>query len=100
MHYFSRYVIDSGSIFILFFLKSICILQLDSFLIGSGLVVLSLHPIENILFHRYTLNGYPIRIDHGDWLCGKGVALAVLRVGRLQVNVYTTHVYFLCKNFF
>ena len=63
-----------------------------SFLIGSGLVVLSRHPIESVLFHRYTLNGYPIRVDHGDWLCGKGVALVVLRVERLHVHVYTTHV--------
>lgn len=46
--------------------------------IGSGLCVFSRHRFESALLHRFSLNGYPQKVYHSDWLCGKGVALVSL----------------------
>ncbi|OBS78549.1 hypothetical protein A6R68_19058 [Neotoma lepida] len=62
-------------------------------LIGSGLCVFSRHPIQEIIQHVYTLNGYPYMICHGDWFCGKAVGLLVLHLNGLVLNVYVTHLH-------
>ncbi|KAK8723624.1 hypothetical protein OTU49_011468 [Cherax quadricarinatus] len=43
--------------------------------IGSGLCIFSRTPITEVHFHKFTLNGFPHKIQHGDWWGGKGVAL-------------------------
>lgn len=62
-------------------------------LIGSGLCVFSRHPIQEIIQHVYTLNGYPYMVCHGDWFCGKAVGLLVLHLNGLVLNVYVTHLH-------
>ncbi|CAG8537943.1 7411_t:CDS:2 [Funneliformis caledonium] len=59
---------------------------------GTGLVILSRYPIVEISFHRYRLNGRPIKFTHGDWYVGKGVASAVVDhpVAGL-IEVFNTH---------
>ena len=48
---------------------------------GSGLLVLSKHPIERTGWLRYSINGQPQMIYHGDWYAGKGVGVCRIRVG-------------------
>ncbi|XP_037699040.1 sphingomyelin phosphodiesterase 2 isoform X2 [Choloepus didactylus] len=62
-------------------------------LIGSGLCVFSKHPIQELTQHIYTLNGYPYKIQHGDWFCGKAVGLLVLHLSGLVLNAYVTHLH-------
>lgn len=62
-------------------------------IIGSGLCVFSKHPIQEIIQHVYTLNGYPYMVYHGDWFCGKAVGLLVLRLNGLVLNAYVTHLH-------
>lgn len=62
-------------------------------LIGSGLCVFSRHPIQEILQHVYTLNGYPYMLCHGDWFCGKAVGLLVLHLNGMVLNAYVTHLH-------
>ncbi|XP_057611987.1 sphingomyelin phosphodiesterase 2 [Chionomys nivalis] len=62
-------------------------------LIGSGLCVFSRHPIQEILQHVYTLNGYPYMVCHGDWFCGKAVGLLVLHLNGMVLNAYVTHLH-------
>ncbi|XP_071452487.1 putative neutral sphingomyelinase [Hetaerina americana] len=61
--------------------------------VGSGLCVFSKYPIENSLFHRWPLNGYAHKVQHGDWFAGKGIALCTFFVNGLKVNVYNTHMH-------
>ncbi|KAM4816352.1 sphingomyelin phosphodiesterase 2 isoform X2 [Urocitellus parryii] len=62
-------------------------------IIGSGLCVFSKHPIQEIIQHVYTLNGYPYMIHHGDWFCGKAVGLLVFHLSGLVLNAYVTHLH-------
>ncbi|XP_008850649.1 sphingomyelin phosphodiesterase 2 [Nannospalax galili] len=62
-------------------------------IIGSGLCVFSKHPIQEIMQHVYTLNGYPYMVCHGDWFCGKAVGLLVLHLSGLVLNAYVTHLH-------
>lgn len=60
---------------------------------GSGLCILSKHPILMTLFHAWSVNGYVHRIHHGDWFGGKGVGLCKILVrDNHPVNVYIAHV--------
>ncbi|XP_066943116.1 putative neutral sphingomyelinase isoform X2 [Macrobrachium rosenbergii] len=42
---------------------------------GSGLCTFSKTQITDVRYRRFSLNGYPHKILHGDWWGGKGVAL-------------------------
>jgi hypothetical protein len=59
---------------------------------GTGCCIFSKHPIVDTFLHRFALNGYAHRPQHGDWFGGKGVGLARLIVNGDTVNVYCTHV--------
>lgn len=59
---------------------------------GSGLCVLSKHPIVTTLFHAWSVNGYVHRIQHGDWFGGKGVGLCQILANGHPVNIYIAHV--------
>ncbi|CAF0840527.1 unnamed protein product [Didymodactylos carnosus] len=61
--------------------------------IGSGCCVLSKHPILNVYEHRYTLNGFPHKIQHGDWFCGKLIGLCIISCNGCIINVYNTHLH-------
>ncbi|THD18306.1 Neutral sphingomyelinase [Fasciola hepatica] len=60
--------------------------------IGSGMCIFSKWPIENIMFHPYSVNGYPQFIHQADWYCGKGVGLArIITKNGFRINFYVTH---------
>nr|XP_040058895.1 sphingomyelin phosphodiesterase 2 isoform X3 [Gasterosteus aculeatus aculeatus] len=61
--------------------------------IGSGLAIFSKHRIHDTFLYRYSLNGYPYMVQHGDWFGGKAVGMAVLKLGGLTANVYVTHLH-------
>lgn len=52
----------------------------SSGLVGSGVLLVSRYPIESEGFIRYTENGRPEAVHHGDWWAGKGLALCTLRL--------------------
>ncbi|PWN45819.1 hypothetical protein IE81DRAFT_336075 [Ceraceosorus guamensis] len=61
---------------------------------GSGLAILSAHPILHTQTHPYSLNGHPIHVHHGDWIVAKAAGCATLRVdkgGLGEVDVWVTH---------
>lgn len=60
---------------------------------GSGLVILSRHPIVTHDFRRFSLNGKPWKIFHGDWFGRKGVGLARIRTPAGDVWFATTHLH-------
>ena len=49
-------------------------------LVGSGVLLVSRYPIESDGFIRYTENGRPEAVHHGDWWAGKGLSLSTLRL--------------------
>ncbi|CAG8452531.1 10014_t:CDS:2 [Acaulospora morrowiae] len=61
-------------------------------ILGGGLVILSRYPIVEFNFHKYRLNGRPIKFVHGDWYVGKGIASAVVDhpVAGL-IEIFNTH---------
>ncbi|BGP38719.1 phospholipase C type enzyme [Rhodotorula kratochvilovae] len=62
--------------------------------IGSGLAILSRHPIVAAFVSPYPLNGFPLHFIEGDFFAGKavcGVTLEVEGVGK--VDVLNTHMY-------
>ncbi|XP_069004732.1 sphingomyelin phosphodiesterase 2 [Embiotoca jacksoni] len=61
--------------------------------IGSGLAIFSKHRIRDTFLYRYSLNGYPYMVHHGDWFGGKAVGMAVVNLGSLTANVYVTHLH-------
>lgn len=64
---------------------------------GSGLCILSKHPIVTTLFHSWSVNGYVHRITHGDWFGGKGVGLCRILVAGHPVNIYIAHVCYIMR---
>ncbi|GMS99608.1 hypothetical protein PENTCL1PPCAC_21783, partial [Pristionchus entomophagus] len=60
---------------------------------GSGVCVLSKHPIVSTLMHRYSLNGFAHHIHRGDWFGGKVVGMAELEVGEMRIHFYSTHLH-------
>lgn len=61
--------------------------------LGSGICILSKYRIEDVMFHKWPLNGYVHKVHHGDWFGGKGVGLCRLKIHDLNVNLYTTHLH-------
>ncbi|GAA5887265.1 hypothetical protein JCM16303_007395 [Sporobolomyces ruberrimus] len=62
--------------------------------IGSGLAILSRHPIHSSWITPYPLNGYPLHFIQGDFFAGKsvcGICIDVPRIG--LVDVMNTHMY-------
>lgn len=65
----------------------------ESGLVGSGCCVFSKHFIEDVFYHKFCLNGYPHKLNHGDWFAGKLVGLVRIKYNDLSINVYTTHLH-------
>ncbi len=61
-------------------------------IIGSGLMLLSRFPVEEIGFRRFRLAGAPEPLWQGDFLAGKGMAYARLKLPETYLDVYNTHV--------
>ncbi|XP_051176824.1 putative neutral sphingomyelinase isoform X2 [Leptopilina boulardi] len=61
--------------------------------VGSGVCVFSRYPILDVMFHRWSVNGYVHKIHHGDWFGGKGVGLCKVRVQNMDINVYIAHLH-------
>ncbi|GAA5872229.1 hypothetical protein JCM8547_004788 [Rhodosporidiobolus lusitaniae] len=62
--------------------------------IGSGLAILSKHPITAAFVSPYPLNGFPLHFIEGDFFAGKsacGITVEVEGIGR--VDVLNTHMY-------
>lgn len=49
-------------------------------LVGSGLLLVSRFPVESEGFIRFSSNGYPWALNHGDWWAGKGLSLSAVRL--------------------
>lgn len=47
---------------------------------GTGLAILSRHPIVRSSMYTYPLNGRPTAFFRGDWFVGKGVACATIQL--------------------
>lgn len=61
---------------------------------GSGLATFSRFPITQAFFKRFTLNGEPHRIFHGDWFSGKGVGACRIRLPSGPIlDFYNTHLH-------
>ncbi len=61
-------------------------------LVGSGLFLVSRYPIESDGFVRFTQNGRPEMLQHGDWWAGKGISLSTIRLPNgLPLFVGNTH---------
>lgn len=61
--------------------------------LGSGVCILSRFPIQDVMFHKWPLNGYVHKIHHGDWFGGKGVGLCRLKIHNMNVNIYIAHLH-------
>ncbi len=70
------------------------VLYLYSGVMGSGLATFSRFPIKQTFFKRFSLNGEPHRIFHGDWFSGKGVGASRIQLpsGRI-LDFYNTHLH-------
>ncbi|OZJ06926.1 hypothetical protein BZG36_00057 [Bifiguratus adelaidae] len=61
--------------------------------LGAGLGILSKYPIVSTHYHRYSQGGLPLKILHGDFYVGKGVACATIRHPAVLIDVYNTHLH-------
>ncbi|XP_043270924.1 putative neutral sphingomyelinase [Venturia canescens] len=61
--------------------------------LGSGICIFSRFPIQDVMFHRWSLNGYVHKIHHGDWFGGKGVGLCRVKVNGANINIYVAHLH-------
>ncbi|XP_034952401.1 putative neutral sphingomyelinase [Chelonus insularis] len=61
--------------------------------LGSGICLFTKFPIQDVIFHKWSLNGYAHKIHHGDWFGGKGVGLCRLKVNDANINVYVAHLH-------
>ncbi|MCP5059249.1 MAG: hypothetical protein GY937_21295 [bacterium] len=58
---------------------------------GSGLLLVSRHPLGEARFHRFRLSGLPERIDHGDYFSGKGAVVVSIDTPAGPVDILDTH---------
>lgn len=61
--------------------------------IGSGVCIFSRSPITEVHFHKFTLNGFPHKLQHGDWWGGKGVAVCRSTRHGIPFTIATTHLH-------
>ncbi|GAA96490.1 hypothetical protein E5Q_03158 [Mixia osmundae IAM 14324] len=62
--------------------------------LGSGLLMLSRHPIVESNINPYRLNGQPLHVIQGDWFVGKAAGSIVVDVpGVGLVEVFNTHLH-------
>lgn len=69
------------------------LVYLYSGVMGSGVCVFTRGLILGTLIHRYSLNGYAYKIQHGDWFGGKVAGLCKVLLKGLMINLYATHIH-------
>eukprot|EP00088_Acartia_fossae_P009378 TRINITY_DN14538_c0_g1_i2.p1 TRINITY_DN14538_c0_g1~~TRINITY_DN14538_c0_g1_i2.p1 ORF type:complete len:418 (+),score=69.65 TRINITY_DN14538_c0_g1_i2:24-1256(+) len=65
----------------------------DNGIVGSGTCVFSRHTILDTTFHEFSLNGYPHKINHGDWFAGKGLGVCQILFKGYILNVFVSHLH-------
>ncbi|XP_068230886.1 putative neutral sphingomyelinase isoform X2 [Palaemon carinicauda] len=60
---------------------------------GSGLCTFSKTQITDVRYRRFSLNGYPHKVLHGDWWGGKGVALCRTVRHGIPFSLANTHLH-------
>lgn len=61
---------------------------------GSGLLTVSRYPISKAVFRRYSKQGNPLAVQHGDWWAGKGAGLVEIDVPEFgKVRIVNTHLH-------
>uniref|UniRef100_A0A7S1CQ96 Endonuclease/exonuclease/phosphatase domain-containing protein n=1 Tax=Bicosoecida sp. CB-2014 TaxID=1486930 RepID=A0A7S1CQ96_9STRA len=63
---------------------------------GTGLLVLSRFPIVDAMYRRYSVNGFPHKIEHSDFFGAKGIGMVRLALGGPAgrgLDVYCTHLH-------
>jgi len=60
---------------------------------GSGLLVVSRFPIEEVFFRRFSARGKFYKVWHGDWWAGKGIGLVRVRLpgNNGHLDFFNTH---------
>lgn len=62
--------------------------------LGSGLAILSKYPIISTAYHRYALNGKPLKFQHGDYYVGKGCGTVLINHPLLGLTeIFNTHLH-------
>ncbi|KAI7887697.1 Endonuclease/exonuclease/phosphatase [Mucor mucedo] len=62
--------------------------------LGSGLAIFSKFPIIATAYHRYALNGKPLKLLHADYYVGKGCATTTVDHPQLGLlDIYNTHLH-------
>ncbi|KAJ2964797.1 hypothetical protein NQZ79_g304 [Umbelopsis isabellina] len=62
--------------------------------LGSGLAILSRHPIMEHSYFRYALAGRPLKVFHGDFYVGKGSGSVCIKHPEAGlIDIYTTHLH-------
>ncbi|KAG2232951.1 hypothetical protein INT48_008044, partial [Thamnidium elegans] len=62
--------------------------------LGSGLAILSRYPIISTAYHRYALNGKPLKLLHSDYYVGKGCGTALVKHPALgYLEIFNTHLH-------
>jgi sphingomyelin phosphodiesterase 2 len=54
--------------------------------------VFSKYPIVDVNYYRFSVNGKPYKIHHGDWCTGGLVGLAQIKYNDYNIHAYVTHV--------
>lgn len=65
---------------------------------GTGLLILSRLPIDDVIWKRFLVNGKPYKLHHSDYLAGRGVGLIRLRSPCGPIDVYVTHLHAMYVN--
>ena len=68
-------------------------IRFPSGFMGSGLAVLSKHPIHHHAFQAYDVQGFPENVHHGDYYANKGVCMCQIRVPAANGSTETLFVY-------
>lgn len=60
--------------------------------VGSGVLICSIFPIEEVYFHQYTKANPWYKMWEGDWWAGKGVGLARIKIAEGHyLDFFNTH---------
>eukprot|EP00474_Spongospora_subterranea_P001511 CRZ01969.1 hypothetical protein [Spongospora subterranea] len=60
---------------------------------GTGLLILSKLPIDDVIWKRFLVNGKPYKLHHSDYLAGRGVGLLRLSSPCGPIDFYVTHLH-------
>ena len=68
--------------------------------VGSGLCIFSRHPLSNIAFHQFQINGIPYYLTHFEWMAGKGIGFCHVNLpSGKRICVMMTHTHTAKRNY-